>query len=879
MGPPVKLLVNADAQPKFYKARSVPFALKSEVETELRHLQSKGIISPVKHSAWAAPVVPVVKKNGRVRLCGDYKLTINQASPTETYPLPHFDDLLAALSGGKFFSKLDLKNAYLQLPLGPASKQYLTINTHRGLFQYDRLPFGVASAPAIFQRHMEMLLQGLDGTAVYLDDILVAGRTLEEHLKRLAAVLERLELSGMRLNRQKCFFLCSSVEYLGHVIDEQGIHPTAEKVAGIKEAPAPNSITQLRSFLGMLSYYHKFLPNLAAKLTPLYALLNKQQRWVWQDKQQVAFQCAKDALQSDALLTHYDPAKPLVLACDASEYGLGAVLSHIVDGTNERPIAYTSRTLSPAEKHYSQLEKEALAIVFAVKKFHLYLFGRHFIIESDHQPLKTLFGETNKIPDMAPSRIVRWAILLSVYRYTFRYKPGKQLQNADALSRLPRPVSITNDSVPADVVAVVDHLSSSAVSAPAIKSWTAKDPVLSCVHRFILSGWPTHKLDSTFQSYISRKDELSVQDGCILWSSRVVVPPQGRQPLLEELHNTHLGSSKMKALARCYIWWPGMDTEIDNLVKSCAVCQQSRPAPAVVPLHSWEWPSEPWSRLHLDFAGPVKGNMLLILVDAHSKWLDAHILKSITSAKTIEKLRMVFATHGLPRKVVTDNGASFTSEEFRAFMSENGITHVTTAPYHPSSNGLAERAVQTIKRGIKATSGSSLQERLSKFLFTYRITPHTTTGIAPAQLLMNRRLRSRFDRLFPDLQQHVQQKQAKQAAAHDSAKPLRSFIVGDPVYTRDFSSVPATWIPGTIVKVTGPLSYHVELGDSRVVRRHVDAVRTRSAHAGFEPLRDSPLSQEDLYFPSRVSRHTPPTPIPSTRRSARNRSRPDYFGH
>ena len=165
----------------------------------------------------------------------------------------------------------------------------------------------------------------------------------------------------------------------------------------------------------------------------------------------------------------------------------------------------------------------------------------------------------------------------------------------------------------------------------------------------------------------------------------------------------------MKALARSYIWWPGMDAEIDNLVKACSVCQQSRPAPAVAPLHSWEWPSELWSRLHLDFAGPFMGHMFLILMDAHSKWLDVHLMQSITSANTIEKLRMVFATHGLPRKVVTDNGSSL---EFRTFMSKNGITHVTTAPYHPSSNGLAERAVQTVKRGLKATKGDSLQERL-----------------------------------------------------------------------------------------------------------------------------------------------------------------------
>ena len=269
----------------------MPFALKSKVESELVDLQSKGIISPVKH----------------------------------------------------------------------------------------------ASAPAIFQCHKEVLLQGLDGVSVYLDDILVAVRTLDEHLHRLAEALKRLQNSGMHLNKKKCFFLRSSIKYLGHVVDKDSIHPTEEKVRAIKEAPAPTNVTQLRSFLGV-----QVPPNLAATLTPLYTLLNKHQHWGWEDEQQLAFKQAKEALQSNALLIHCDPHKPLVLACDASDYGIGAMLSHIVNVGEERLITYISRTLSPAKKHYSQLEKEAFAIMFAVKKFHHYLIGRHFTIESNHQLLKTL---------------------------------------------------------------------------------------------------------------------------------------------------------------------------------------------------------------------------------------------------------------------------------------------------------------------------------------------------------------------------------------------------------------------------------------------------------------------------------------------------------
>ena len=887
-GSPVKLAVRENATPKFYKPRPVPFLLKKRVEEEIDSLQAQGIISPVQFSPSATPVVPVPKKNGKVRLCGDFKLTVNQVLNTETYPLPRIEEIFANLNGGKLFTKLDMSNAYLQLPLDEDSKTYVTINTHKGLFKFNRLPFGVSSAPAIFQRYMETLLQGFQGVSVYIDDVLITGRSTEEHLQNLEKVLEKIQAVGLRLNRDKCFFMQQRIEYLGHVIDETGIHPTEEKVRAIKEAPQPRDVTSLRSFLGLTNYYAKFLPNLSAKLAPLYKLLNNKQEWCWGREQEEAFQAAKDALQTDAVLVHYDPAKPLVIACDASQYGIGAVLSHTMEDKQERPVAYVSRTLSPAEKRYSQLEKEALAIVFAVKKFHKYVYGRHFEIESDHRPLSFLFSENKGVPQMASARIQRWAITLSAYHYTIRYKAGKHLGNADAFSRLPRPVTIANDHVPEELELLMNHLSATSIGAANIKAWTNRDPLLSCVRRFIMSGWPDKELGEEYHPYTSRKHELSVFEGCVLWASRVVVPPQGRQSILEELHETHPGVNKMKSLARMYLWWPGMDADITRMVKACPVCQESRPSPATAPLHPWEWPSQPWSRIHLDFAGPFLGHMFLVIVDAHSKWLDVHQMQSITSSKTIEKLRIVFATHGLPQKVVTDNGPSFTSEEFRTFMSLNGIVHVTTSPYHPSSNGLAERAVQTFKQGLKRTPGSTIQERLSKFLFTYRITPHTTTGVPPAMLLMGRLLRCRWDSLFPNPAEKVESQQSKQAQQHDSTKPLRTFQVGDRVYVKDFSTTPVSWIPGKVVKITGPLSYHVELISGRVVRRHVDAVRHREANYFRTPPQSKTASSVDDFLlpdiplahpaprPDVVGPPPPPPPPPPLplRRSTRQRRPP-----
>ena len=304
---------------------------------------------PVKFSSWAAPVVPVIKRDGNVRLCGDYKLTINSVAKNEVYPLPIIEELFASVSGGKVFSKLDLSHAYLQLQLDESSQEYVTINTHRGLYRYTRLPFGVASAPAIFQRTMETLLKGLPMVVAYLDDILVAGKTEQEHLTNLAQVLERLDSAGMKLKKEKCAFCLPQVEYLGHIISAEGLCPAVSKVKAIKEAPKPSSLSKLKSFLGLVNYYAKFLPDSATILVPLYKLLRNSEPWRWDKEQQVAFEKIKEMLIAPNLLVHFDENKPLMLSCDASPYGVGAVLSHLMDSQSDKPIAYVSRSLSTVE--------------------------------------------------------------------------------------------------------------------------------------------------------------------------------------------------------------------------------------------------------------------------------------------------------------------------------------------------------------------------------------------------------------------------------------------------------------------------------------------------------------------------------------------------
>ena len=336
--------------------------------------------------------------------------------------------------GGETFTKLDLSQAYQQLKLDSESRKYVVINTHKGLFRYNCLPYGISSATGIFQKAMESLLQGIPNVTVYLDDILVTGQTESDHLKSLAAVLECLSKVGLRVKKPKCKFMAPSVAYLGHVIDAKGLHPLPDKVQAIRQAPTPKNVTELKSSLGLLTYYGKFLPNLSTRLTQLYSLLGKDVAWKWLRPQKSAFQESKDLLVSSSLLVHFDPKLPLLLACDAYAYGIGAVLAHKMPDGSEKPIGYASCTLNSAERNYSQLEKEGLACVFGINRFYSYLFGHAFTLITDHKPLLSLLGGQKPMSPQGFARIRRWSLYLAMFEYTLQFRNTTAHANADALS-------------------------------------------------------------------------------------------------------------------------------------------------------------------------------------------------------------------------------------------------------------------------------------------------------------------------------------------------------------------------------------------------------------------------------------------------------------
>ena len=528
--------------------------------------------------------------------------------------------------------------------------------------------------------------------------------------------MARLEEYGLRLKREKCEFGKETVTYLGHRISREGITPMPEKIDAIVKADPPENVTQLKAYLGLLNYYGRFLKNLSHELHPLHRLLKKDVKYIWGPEQQECFERSKQLILSVEVLTQYNPSLPLVLHCDASAYGLAAVLSNVMADGSEHPIGFVSRTMNKAEKNYSQLDKEGAAIMFGVKRFHKYLYGRSFNIVTDHKPLLSLFHEEREIPVNASPRVQRWGLQLRGYDYHIEYRPGAAHQNADGLSRLPLKETVREED-DGTVFALKRIEEATLLTADEVAHWTRYDPVLSQVHEFILRGWPHDAGDNVkFSTYRSKKDELSIQDGVILWGARVVIPGQGRGRMLEQLHVGHPGASRMKALARSYIWYPGMDKDIEDMVASCDVCQQHRKVPAAAPLHPWEYPDGPWKRIHIDYAGPYKGMMMLIVIDAFSKkWIEVFLTKAATTEATVEKLRECFARYGLPDVIVSDNASNFRSEEFAEFIRKNGIQHIFSAPGHPSTNGLAERAVQTVKLGIEKTEGHTLHMKLQHF--------------------------------------------------------------------------------------------------------------------------------------------------------------------
>ncbi|XP_061715253.1 uncharacterized protein K02A2.6-like [Cydia pomonella] len=831
------LQLKENAKPVFIRARPIAFALRDKVDKEIDRLLSLGVLKPVDHSQYASPIVPVLKRNGAIRICADYSTGVNKQLVVDQYPLPTVTELFAKLYGGKQFTKLDLSNAYNQFELDEKSQELTCVNTHRGLFTYTRMVFGLSSAPAVFQRAMEGVLAGVPGTLCLLDDVLVTGENTEQHLTRLNEVLRRLQEAGLTLQKEKCEFFKDEVNYLGYVIDKHGLHKSPLKVKAMLDAPIPQNEKQLQSFLGLVNYYRSFVPNASAILSPLYDLLKKGVKWCWTEEHDRAFAAIKQCLASEQVLAHFNPAADIVLTVDAGPHGLGAILSQIeADGT-ERPISFASRTLNAAEKRYSQLQKEATSIIFGIRRYHQYLYGRAvpFTLRTDHKPLLSIFGPYRGIPEVSANRLQRYAMFLSGYNYKIEYVRSAD-NNADFLSRacLPGPAGARGEAArcataTTDIPDRASYINfvvdgNLPVTLTELRQHTERDTILQKVIHFILNGWPKKVSEEALKPYYLCRLQLSYENGCVMRGHKVVIPAKLQSVILAEVHQSHLGIVKTKAEVRSRFWFPGVDAALERLISACTICIQQRPSPARAPLAQWEYPPCAFHRIHCDFLGPINGSSYLVIVDAYTKWVEVYNMKTtMTSLATIEKICEFMSRFGIPHTLVTDNGTSFTSREFEAFCMLNGISHVTSPAYNAASNGQAESYVKIIKKGIKTSilSGNGVQnswKRLLKYLFDYRNSVHTTTGVSPAQLVYGRKLKTRLDLINPKISSPsspalVNTVRKNQCLQNKSSmcRKAQCFSRGELVLFKAFeANGKFKWCRGTIVKKVGKVVYIVK---------------------------------------------------------------------
>lgn len=425
-----------DEIPVHVKSYRLPAIHKSEVEKQVEKMLEQGIIKP-STSPWSSPLWVVPKKpdasgEKKWRIVVDFR-RLNDKTIGDAYPLPNIEDILDQLGHSVYFTTLDLCSGFWQIPMNPKDAPKTAFSTHNSHYEFNRLPMGLKRAPALFQRLMNTVLMGLNNHQcfVYVDDIVIYGSSLEDHNRKLINVFSRLREHNLKLQPAKCEFLQRSCEYLGHVISDKGVSPNPKRVECINKISQPKTVKDIKCFLGMTGYYRKFIPHYSTISKPLTLLLKKDTPFVWGNEQEKAFQTLKEKLTKNPILQYPDFTKPFILTCDASNFGIGSVLSQLIDG-KDLPVAYYSRTLNKSEQNYSTTEKELLAIVNSTEHFRPYLFGKVFTIYSDHRPLQYLFSCTNP-----SSKLVRWRLRLSEYQYEIKYKPGRVNSNADGLSRLP----------------------------------------------------------------------------------------------------------------------------------------------------------------------------------------------------------------------------------------------------------------------------------------------------------------------------------------------------------------------------------------------------------------------------------------------------------
>ena len=728
----------------------------------------QGVIQP-STSAWASPVVLVPKKDGNLRFCVDYR-RVNAITKKDVYPLPRIDDILDTLGQARYFSTLDLASGYWQIEMDPATKDKSAFTTHAGLFEFERMPFGLCNAPATFQRLMQAVLAGMEWKFcfVYLDDILVCSRTLEEHLDHLQQVFNRLRKAGLTLKPKKCSFLQDQVIYLGHVISSKGIAPDPSKTQKVKDFPVPTDITKLKQFLGLASYYRRFIPGFAKLAHPLHSLTKKGADFYWSVECQRAFEKLKELLTQAPVLAYpcFGEGKEFILETDASGEGLGAVLAQKQADGLIHPVAYASRSLNPHEKSYAISELETLALVWAVKQFRAYILGHKCTVLTDHSACTSLLNTPHP-----SAKLARWAMIIQEMDLHIQHRPGKSNANADALSRNPPSTeeisktlvnSATASTIGESVTSNTGNDQQVTTSPQAeidqeIGKLQRNDPDLQPIITLLECGElpPDEKVA---KKLAFEQDQYDIIDGILHHENpanqgywRIVVPKTLQQEVLKEAHSGrfagHFAERRIYNTLKKSYWWKGMRAAVRTHCRSCltratrkGTGRASRPPLQPIAVGG------PFHRMGVDVLQlPLteSGNQYaIVFLDYLTKWAEVFPVAN-QSAITIAQLLVeeIFCRHGAPQELFSDRGANFLSEIVLEVCKLLNIKKVNTSGYHPQTDGLVERFNCTLSHMIAKCAqknGSNWDKHLPFLLFAYRATIQESTRESPFYLLYGR---------------------------------------------------------------------------------------------------------------------------------------------
>lgn len=816
------------ALPKLHYKKRFPFSVLDGLKAELNNLGEQGIISRVeKPTEWISNIQVVEKKDGSIRLCLDPR-ALNQFIQREHYLIPTIEDLTSGLSGKNIFTVLDLKSGFWHMELDEASSELTTFITPFGRFKFNRVPFGLNCAPEMFQRKMVQFFGDLDGVTVYFDDLLIAANDEKEHDVILQRVMSRAKENNVTFNREKVQYRKEEVEFMGHIISGRGIAPRKKYKDAILDMKQPENKDAVSRLLGLIKYISRVIPNRTQLTVGLRELVRADQKFEWKEKHEKELETIKKLILSNEVLALFDPEKETVVQTDASKLGLGCVLMQ-----EGRPIAFASRTLSASEEKYAQIEKELLAITFACDRFHFYLYGRRFTVESDHQPLESLMKKD--IDDVA-MRLQRMMIKLLKYpAMSVVFKKGTEMYIADCLSRAQVSDIEEDQEITTVVHSVIKRACMAEDNYTFLKECMAKDDLLTKICKFVQDKWPGyHKLCREAQEFYKRKDELKVEKGVLFFGDRIVIPKELQKKIAHQLHGAHLGIEKTKSRARTMYFWPGMNADLERVVQECGVCVQFQKNPQKEPLIQDEAPRYPFHRVGIDVF-EWAGKDFVSIYDSYSNYLIVKELLRKSADNMVMVLTEVFNAIGYPSIIRADNNP-FNSVKMKEFAKQFNVVLQFSSPRYPQSNGLAEKGVAVAKGILKRVTASGKRETFAYGVLEYNNSPVATLGRSPSELFHGRVLKSglavsesvlnRKCISEKEIRIAIDSKREKQKSYYDrGAKELCRLNEGDAVMFRKTSKL---WEYGKIVRSMRDRSYLVKdsIGNHfQRNRRHISRCR------------------------------------------------------